>query len=71
MNSEIRLSIESHKITFWEIEEGRIIDCVSFKKSALSKLFKAAQIKMKHIVSATNSKLYLITKTNIENDLLF
>lgn len=66
MNSEIRLSIESHKITFWEIEEGRIIDSQSFKRTALTRLFKSAQIKLKHIVSATNSKLYLVTKTNIE-----
>lgn len=66
MNSEIRLSIESHKFTFWEIEEGRIIDSQSFKKTALTTIFKNAQIKLKHIITSTNSKLYLVTKTNIE-----
>lgn len=62
MDSQIRLAIEKHRITFFEIENGKIQDTVIFKRSAMVKIFKEMKIKMKHIVSTTSTKLYLITK---------
>lgn len=60
----VQLTVEQDRCTFWNLENGKITDMQSFRKTAIPKLFNEFQIKLKHINSTRTTKLYLITKTN-------